>query len=40
MHQLTTDVKSIIEANVESAKRIIKNNTLPVFHRTEWLKET
>ena len=32
------DVKSIIEANVESAKRIIKNNTLPVFHRTEWLR--
>ena len=32
------DVKSIIEANVESAKRIIKNNTLPIFHRTEWLR--
>ncbi len=32
------DVKAIIEANVESAKRIIKNNTLPVFHRTEWLR--
>ena len=28
------DVKAIIEANVESAKRIIKNNTLPIFHRT------
>ena len=32
------DVKAIIEANVESAKRIIRNNTLPVFHRTEWLR--
>ncbi len=32
------DVKAIIEANVESAKRIIKNNTLPIFHRTEWLR--
>ena len=33
-----SDVKAIIEANVESAKRIIKNNTLPIFHRTEWLR--
>ena len=33
-----TDVKAIIEANVESAKRIIRNNTLPIFHRTEWLR--
>ncbi len=32
------DVKAIIEANVESAKRIINNNTLPIFHRTEWLR--
>ena len=32
------DVKAIIEANVESAKRIIKNNSLPIFHRTEWLR--
>ena len=32
------DVKAIIEANVESAKRIIRNNTLPIFHRTEWLR--
>ena len=32
------DVKAIIEANVESAKRIIRNNTLPVFHRMEWLR--
>ena len=32
------DVKAIIEASVESAKRIIKNNTLPIFHRTEWLR--
>ena len=32
------DVKAIIESNVESAKRIIKNNTLPIFHRTEWLR--
>ena len=31
-------MKAIIEANVESAKRIIKNNTLPIFHRTEWLR--
>ncbi len=33
-----SDVKAIIEANVESAKRIIKNNILPIFHRTEWLR--
>jgi outer membrane autotransporter barrel domain len=33
-----SDVKAIIEANVESAKRIIRNNTLPIFHRTEWLR--
>ncbi len=32
------DVKALIEANVESAKRIIKNNTLPIFHRIEWLR--
>ncbi len=32
------DMKAIIEANVESAKRIIRNNTLPIFHRTEWLR--
>ena len=32
------DVKAIIEANVELSKRIIKNNTLPVFHRIEWLR--
>ena len=32
------DVKAIIEANVESAKRIIRNNTLSIFHRTEWLR--
>ncbi len=32
------DVKAIIEANVDTAKRIIKNNTLPIFHRTEWLR--
>ena len=32
------DVKAIIEANVESAKRLIRNNTLPIFHRTEWLR--
>ena len=31
-------MKAIIEANVESAKRIIRNNTLPIFHRTEWLR--
>jgi len=33
-----TDVKAIIEANVELSKRIIKNNTQPVFHRIEWLR--
>ena len=33
-----TDIKAIIEANVESAKHIIRNNTLPIFHRTEWLR--
>ena len=33
-----SDVKAIIEANVELSKRIIKNNTLPIFHRTEWLR--
>ena len=33
-----TDVKAIIESSVESAKRIIINNTLPIFHRTEWLR--
>ena len=33
-----SDVKAIIEANVELSKRIIKNNTLPVFHRIEWLR--
>ena len=32
------DIKAIIDANVESAKRIIRNNTLPIFHRTEWLR--
>ncbi len=32
------DVKAIIEANVESAKRIIQSNTLPIFHRMEWLR--
>jgi 6-phosphogluconolactonase (cycloisomerase 2 family) len=32
------DVKAIIEANVELSKRIIKNNTLPIFHRIEWLR--
>ncbi len=32
------DVKAIIEANVELSKRIIRNNILPVFHRTEWLR--
>ncbi len=32
------DVKAIIEANVELAKRIINNNTLPIFHRNEWLR--
>ena len=33
-----SDVKAIIEANVELSKRIIKNNILPIFHRTEWLR--
>ena len=28
----------LIEANVELSKRIIKHNTLPVFHRIEWLR--
>ena len=32
------DVKAIIEANVEMSKRIIRNNTLPIFHRIEWLR--
>ena len=32
------DVKAIIAANVELSKRIIKNNTLPIFHRIEWLR--
>ena len=32
------DVNAIIEANVELSKRIIKNNTLPIFHRIEWLR--
>ena len=32
------DVKAIIEANVELSKRIIRHNTLPVFHRIEWLR--
>ena len=32
------DVKAIIEANVKLSKRIIKNNTLPIFHRIEWLR--
>ena len=32
------DVKAIVEANVELSKRIIKNNTLPIFHRIEWLR--
>ena len=32
------DVKAIIEANIELSKRIIKNNTLPIFHRIEWLR--
>ena len=32
------DVKAIIEANVELSKRIIKHNTLPIFHRIEWLR--
>ena len=33
-----SDVKALIEANVELSKRIIKHNTLPVFHRIEWLR--
>ena len=32
------DVKAIIEANVELSKRTIKNSTLPIFHRIEWLR--
>ena len=32
------DVKAIIEANVELSKRVIKNSTLPIFHRIEWLR--
>jgi len=32
------DVKALMEANVESAKRIIQSNTLPIFHRMEWLR--
>jgi len=32
------DIKATIEANVELSKRIIKNNTLPIFHRIEWLR--
>ncbi|MDC3403968.1 autotransporter domain-containing protein [Candidatus Pelagibacter sp.] len=32
------DITAIIEANVELSKRIIKNNTLPIFHRIEWLR--
>ena len=32
------DVKAIIEANVEMSKRVIRNNTLPIFHRIEWLR--
>jgi outer membrane autotransporter protein len=31
-------VRATIEANVELSKRIIKNNTLPIFHRIEWLR--
>ena len=33
-----SDVKAIIEANVDTAKKNNKNNTLPIFHRTEWLR--
>ena len=33
-----SDVKAIIEANVEMSKRVIRNNTLPIFHRIEWLR--
>ena len=32
------DITATIEANVELSKRIIKNNTLPIFHRIEWLR--
>ncbi len=32
------DAKAIIQAQVELSKRIIKNNTLPIFHRIEWLR--
>ena len=32
------DVKAIVEAQVELSKRIIRHNTLPVFHRIEWLR--
>ena len=33
-----SDVKAIIEANVELSKLIIQHNTLPIFHRMEWLR--
>ena len=33
-----SNVKAIVEAQVELSKRIIKHNTLPVFHRIEWLR--
>jgi outer membrane autotransporter protein len=32
------DVKAIVEANVELSKLIIQHNTLPIFHRMEWLR--
>ena len=32
------DIKAIIEANAELSKRTIKNSTLPIFHRIEWLR--
>ena len=32
------DIIATIEANVELSKRIIRNNTLPIFHRIEWLR--
>ena len=32
------DVKAITEANVELSKLIIQHNTLPIFHRMEWLR--
>ena len=32
------DIKAIIEANAELSKRAIKNSTLPIFHRIEWLR--